>query len=443
MMKKISLILLFVALMSVSCKKLNDYKTYEVTVKVVFPESGASAPSEGITVNLTSVSSGTEYTAETDAGGAAKFEVPVGVFRASASTSNLDNGIKKLYNGNVSNIIVSSKEQETSDYSIDFTESQVSQIVISELYIGGCPKDNASGSYYYDKYMKLYNNSDDVANLTNLCIGMAMPYNANSTNKYIIDGKLSYESEGWIPAGQGFFYIPSLTIEPWKSVVIAFNNANDNTITYSKSVDLSDASYYVTYDPSVYTNTVLHPAPSANIPVSHYFSAYAYGAGNAWPLSFTSPALFVFSTKNSTPAAFAADPNNLSYYGGSTTQVCKKVPVDWVYDGVEIFRQGYSTNKNRLTSAVDAGDILFKAKLGYSVYRNVDKDATEAIVSNKGKLVYSYAYGTGDITDGSTDPSGIDAEASIANGAKIVYMDTNNSSSDFHQRLQASLRDGK
>ena len=40
----------------------------------------------------------------------------------------------------------------------------------------------------------------------------------------------------------------------------------------------------------------------------------------------------------------------------------------------------------------------------------------------------------------STDLSGIDAEASIANGAHIIYMDTNNSMNDFHQRKVASLK---
>ncbi len=40
--------------------------------------------------------------------------------------------------------------------------------------------------------------------------------------------------------------------------------------------------------------------------------------------------------------------------------------------------------------------------------------------------------GTKDIEPkyGSTDPSGIDAEASIANGAVIIYKDTNNSGND-------------
>ncbi|MEE3406725.1 MAG: DUF4876 domain-containing protein, partial [Candidatus Cryptobacteroides sp.] len=78
---------------------------------------------------------------------------------------------------------------------------------------------------------------------------------------------------------------------------------------------------------------------------------------------------------------------------------------------------------------------------GYSVYRNVDKEATEAIEGNKEKLVYNYAGGTEDPEiNGNTDPSGIDAEASIANGAIIIYKDTNNSTSDFHIRKVASIK---
>ena len=73
---------------------------------------------------------------------------------------------------------------------------------------------------------------------------------------------------------------------------------------------------------------------------------------------------------------------------------------------------------------------------GDSVYRNVDKEATEALAENEGKLVYDYSLGVGT----STDPSGINAEASIKNGAHIIYKDTNNSTNDFHERQKCSLR---
>jgi hypothetical protein len=67
----------------------------------------------------------------------------------------------------------------------------------------------------------------------------------------------------------------------------------------------------------------------------------------------------------------------------------------------------------------------------------VDLTATEALEENEGKLVYQYQKGV----DSSTDPSGIDAEASRKNGAHIIYQDTNNSTNDFHERQQCSLKD--
>ena len=81
-------------------------------------------------------------------------------------------------------------------------------------------------------------------------------------------------------------------------------------------------------------------------------------------------------------------------------------------------------------------------QLGHSIYRNVDAEATLALPENAGKLVYMYALGTFNVTTGtgSTDPTGIDAEASMANGAHIIFSDTNDSSKDFHERTVAALK---
>lgn len=88
------------------------------------------------------------------------------------------------------------------------------------------------------------------------------------------------------------------------------------------------------------------------------------------------------------------------------------------------------------SSSVDAGYVELTRGMGYTLYRNVDKEATEALVENEGKLVYNYSLGVGN----STDASGIDAEASLKNGARIIFQDTNNSTADFHQRSKSSLR---
>ena len=259
-----------------------------------------------------------------------------------------------------------------------------------------------------------------------------------SNNDYIND-QLFYEAEGWCPAGQGFWYFREpVTLQPYSKLVIALNNAVDNTQTYSKSINFAHPEYYCTYDIEVYNNKNYYPAPSDLIPVSHYLKARHYGKGNGWSFSTTGPAFFIFAPDGQTIEQFGADATNLNDYGGG--QMRKKVPVAWVLDGVEIFFQGSNNNKKRLNAVIDAGYVFGTNKKGYSIYRNVDKAATEAIKENEGKLVTHYAMGTQDIDGGTTDPSGIDAEASIKNGAKIVYMNTNNSSKDFHQRKEASLR---
>ena len=105
---------------------------------------------------------------------------------------------------------------------------------------------------------------------------------------------------------------------------------------------------------------------------------------------------------------------------------------------MEVYAAAYQDGcQKRLTADIDAGYVWLTNYQGHSVYRNVDKEATEALPENAGKLVYDYALGV----DASTDPSGIDAEASMKNGAHIVYMDTNNSTNDFHERQKCSLRD--
>ena len=73
-------------------------------------------------------------------------------------------------------------------------------------------------------------------------------------------------------------------------------------------------------------------------------------------------------------------------------------------------------------------------------YRNVSGGTFAIAVVHEGKSsviegTYDAATGTG-----STDPSGIDAEASIANGAHIIYQNTNDSGRDFHERVKSSLK---
>ena len=324
-------------------------------------------------------------------------------------------------------------------------DQNVDQIIIKEIYNGGCPMDEGTDMFHMDKCIILYNNCPQQAVVNNLCFGMATPYNAESPSINTIygeDGRLVYESEGFTPAQNAIWYYPhSLVIEPYSQVVINVHGAIDNTQTYSQSVNYANKDYYCMYDPeSGYNNTKYYPTPADVIPTSHYLKTVKYGQGNAWPLSTTAPALFIFQPQNMDPVTFANNADNL-WYAPSMAQTpvyaCVKVPNEWIIDAVEVFNAAKKEDsKKRLTADLDVSYVYLTNKLGHSLYRNVDKEMTESLAENNGKLVYGYALGV----DGSTDTSGIDAEASIRNGAHIIYQDNNNSSEDFHERQKCSLR---
>jgi hypothetical protein len=437
-----------VLLFTSSCEEKDEVKTYEVKVQLVYPEP--YQPNGAVAVKLTNLQTNGSFEAVTNAAGLATFTVNAGTYEISASETRPIDFNTIIFNGLRSGIIVSDAwTGETLE--LPLSESKTSQLVIKELYIGGCQKDDGSGNFQRDPYVILYNNSDRAVSLDNLSLGAPLPGNAHATNNFIANGELSYKNEGWIPAGFGIWSIQgNVSLDPGKQLVIAINNAVDNTVTYRNSINFAHAEYYCTYDIAVWNNTTYYPAPSQVIPSSHYLKAYkvAGATGNAWTLSVSSPAFFIFIPKGVTPEAFAANANNIVLHGTGASQVNLKTPVEWIVDGVEVYQSGQTASKKRLTDVVDAGYVSHTNAQGYTLYRNVDKEATEAIPGNAGKIVYGYNLGTVGVTvnnsvieGGTTDPSGIDAEASIKAGARIIYKDTNNSTNDFHQRVRASLRD--
>lgn len=450
-MKKVMIFATFAALLLAviaGCKKESGedgYKVQAVNVTLVYPK-GVDAVAD-VNVVLTNSTTNGEFSSKTNEKGIATIEVPYGVYNIAASEKRAIDGSLFLFNGSASNVTVE-ESAEAVNVEITLAESKTSQIIIKELYVGGCPKGGgATGAFALDKYMILYNNSTVEAKLSDVCIAMVYPFPATNTTNYdYVDGVLSYEAAGTCPAGQAFwsFSESNLVLAPGKQVVVAFNGAIDNTTTYSQSVDLSKAEYYVTYDAAVTSMATIHPAPAETIPANHYLKVFNYGPGSTWAVNAKSPAMFIFTPQDGqTAQSFLDDANNLNYYQNKTsnlTNARKMVPSSWVLDAIEVFQNGSTKNRKRLPAVVDLGGVNHISGLGYSLYRNVDEEATLAIEGNEAKLVKNYALGTSDVEGGSTDATGIDAEASLKAGALIIYRDSNDSSKDFHLRKQASLK---
>ena len=183
---------------------------------------------------------------------------------------------------------------------------------------------------------------------------------------------------------------------------------------------------------------------SENIAADHRLTGSAFAvAPGGWPLDVTSPSLYIGKMDSAQAKALCENTNDLDQTLGGGMMVAVKFPKANFVDGIDIWPAGNEENcHHRFSSDVNSGHLSMTPNLGYSAYRNVDKDATEALPENEGKLVYDYAGGTGSEEEDnlSTDPSGIDAEASIANGAHIIYSETNDTGKDFHMRNKASLR---
>ena len=402
--------------------------------------TGFDGSLESIPVQLRSMQSGMTFTEKSNAQGTVTFNVTPGVYEASASATITQGNTCVTLNGVASQIVV--KSGATTEVELKLASALTSQLIIKEVYNGGVLKEDGK-LFQADKCIILYNNSSQPVASANLCIGMLSPYNSQASNKWYEGGKLVYESEGYVPALDGIWYFPdTLRIDPYQQVVVNCCGAIDNTQTYPQSVNYANKDYYCMYDPEAgYTNTTFYPTPADVIPTSHYLKAVRIGTSNAWALSTTSPAIILFQTADVDPFAYGTNEANMTYVpGAAQTNVNKvlKVPAEWVLDGIEVFSANHTTeNMKRLTADIDAGYVKLTNQHGHVLYRNVDKEATEAISSNAGKLVYQYALGV----DGSTDPNSIDAEASMKQGARIVFMDTNNSSADFHERAHCSLKD--
>lgn len=437
-MKKIFFMIAAAAMLAVSCdNKAPGTKTYAVSVALEL--DGSAYTEANVPVALRDLNGGASFEAKTNETGVAAFNVPTGLYEASVSFKKMvgEDGTIMVYNGLNSNVSVS--EAGETVFKVAIVESKSNQIIVKEMYTGGCKGDDGK-TFNYDSYIILYNNSGTPADASDICFAFSMPMNSNSVSDWLVDGELSYAGQ-YIPAGYGIWWFETeVIIQPYSQIVIAMEKAINHTETYSNSVDLSNADY-VMYDPeSGYNNPNYYIAPPANIPTSHYMKAYHYGVGNAWALSVGSAAFFIYNMENA--KTFAQTEANLDYTMKTSSVLgpCVKIPEENIVDAVEIFAIGKEDkNAKRFPASLDAGYIYYTTSEGYTVYRNVDKEATEALEGNKEKLVYGYTLGTESI-DQTTDPSGIDAEASIANGATIIYLDTNNSTNDFHMRSKASLK---
>jgi hypothetical protein len=186
-------------------------------------------------------------------------------------------------------------------------------------------------------------------------------------------------------------------LAPGAQVVISLNAIN-HSATISASVNLGVTGYWAAYDP---VNTKGQSTPDAGVNLLKNF--WKNGSATSWVVSQLSPALFIFTLGGKTAAQFVTSTYTDDPSTSSTISDCLMVDKNLVLDGVECFRD--VTDSKRLRPEIDNGFIKTDGSgQGQSVHRKVDLAATAAA------------------------------------GGRIVYQDTNNSSSDFVKTTPVSLK---
>lgn len=364
-----------------------------LTIKVVYPDDYSDYDKSGMSLSIKDIDYSNSYSTTVDSAGEATVRLSNGRYIIQFSGKHDD----ELFNATADNVLLSD-----ADCSVELTAivSKAGAIIIKEIYCGGCSKAPEEGTYQFDKYIILHNNSAEVTYLDGLCFGMLSPYNSTGTNKWSGDEYASVAvlaDAVWQFGGDG----TSFPLEPGEDAVVCQNGAIDHSAAYPLSVNLNKEGYFVLYSPTLFTNTSYHPAPGDQISVDRYLSVVQkYGQSNAWAFSNSSPAPLIFRPDGITIEEHLALESSIN-----TTEKVAFIPVEWVLDGVEVYNGSSTSNTKRFSSEIDAGYVTQSTTYsGVSLYRNVDQENSE---------LYGYE----------------------------VLMDTNNSTVDFYELSEASLHE--
>lgn len=400
--------LIFVSLL-VGCTSLgeNPYQEVvrEVELRLLYPDGFSDYCRTGVVVVAEEVTSNNRYSSMTDSEGCVRFHLTAGLYRFSVA----DHAENAIFNGIVDRVRLT----QDLALSLSLAYSRPGSILIKEIYCGGCSKAPEQGTYQADRYFVLHNNSSEVHYLDGLCFGTLEPYNssASSGNVWTSTDPESGETifREYAPVIEAVWRFPGtgsdFPLAPGQDAVVVVNGAIDHTQQYPLSVNLNVEDYFVCYNPSLYPNVTYHPTPGDRIDPARYLEvAVKVGRANGYIFSLNSPTLIIFRAPEGVDMdAYLADRANSTVTKPGSSEICVKIPWEWILDGVEVYNGSSSNNEKRLSGEVDAGFVYLSAPaLGHTLHRRLDEEATAA--------------------------AGVE-----------IYLDTNNSSVDFYERETQSL----
>lgn len=373
---------------------------YKVTVTLDYP-SGVDTEKDksGITVTANSAQGGS-YTATTDSYGIATFNLEIGIYSFSASTSD---------NSFAYNILLES-QQILDDASFEMTFNAVALnggLIFKEIYFTGSATSEG-GTYYADQFHEVYNNSDDTIFLDGLCLGVLEP---SSRYENIWADESVTDSYDHLPVTFYTWYIPGNGTEhplaPRNSIVIAQDGINHQTDPAGNSnspVNLGNADWE-TYCGDINNGKDADAAGVPNLSLLYTNTTTM----NDFLHSVFGAAVIIFRLPEGTDyTTWATQSGNLSTKPESTsTKMYLQIPVDYVIDAVEIVRMDETRRYKRLPSDLDAGKIWCSdTYIGKSVRRKVKQIINgKAIYQDTNNSTNDFVYNTDDNSSYDIDPT--------------------------------------
>ena len=137
MMKKLFTLFACAVTLFTACTKDDDgtrVRTYEIAVRLIYPDDGSLTAAEGVEVRMTNSSSGTVVQAATDAQGVASFLLPEGIYEAAATDRRSVEGYTYTLNALQSNVVVSAASwSEGMTVDLNLVASRAGQILIKAV----------------------------------------------------------------------------------------------------------------------------------------------------------------------------------------------------------------------------------------------------------------------------------------------------------------------
>ena len=369
-------------ILAAACTDMKNSNPYEeslnvLTVTALYPEGYQGFDLEGSLAVVEEMNTGNRYSVPTDAAGCFSLSLPNGIYRINVS-GRFD---RDVFNGAADKVVISGFDVAMS---LPLSYSRAGSIVIKELYCGGCKMLPQEGNYQGDQYFILHNNDYNVQYLDSLCFGTLSPNNSTGTNPWVSKNESTGETifPDFLPIIQAVWQMPGdgddFPLQPGEDAVICLRGAIDHTLQYPLSVNLNKPDYFVCYNITYFWNTMYHPAPGNLISQDRIVDVVIKtGQANAYTLSLSSPTLVIWKPEGMTMHEFANAPGNVIPVPGSNVDDVVTIPMDWVYDAVEVFDGRSANNSKRLPPAVDAGYIMqTDTYLGRSLMRHVDEIAS-------------------------------------------------------------------